>query len=194
METLRKLLDDECSYRMKDETAKRFLGLMTEQKLKRGESLIDYGETDSNVYVVKEGIVRVAYFSGFRENTYGFALPGTLMISYYSFCNGEPAFSKFEACCDSTVMKISKAKFLDLARESHDFALWMMYMSLYQLLTHEKKREIVNGDAKERFEAFIGVRPQIAKNVSTKILASYIGVTPQYVCRLKHQFENELKK
>jgi CRP-like cAMP-binding protein len=194
MEELRKLLDTECCYRMKDKTMDRFLGLMTEVELKRGEPLIDYGAFDNNVYVVKEGIMRVAWFSGFKENTYGFALPGTLLISYYPFYNGEPAFSKFEACCPSTVMKISKIKFLDLARESHDFSQWMMFMSLCQLLVHEKKREIVNGDAKERFEAFVEVRPQIVENVSSKILASYIGITPQYICRLKRQFVHKMKK
>jgi CRP-like cAMP-binding protein len=179
---------------MKEETMDCFLDLMTEVKLKRGEPLIDYGALDTNVYVVKEGIMRVAYFNGFRENTYGFALPGTLMVSYYPFYNGEPAFSKFEACCPSTVMKITKAKFLGLARQSHDFAQWMMFMSLCQLFVHEKKREIVNGDAKERFEAFIDVRPQIVENVSAKILASYIDITPQYISRLKRQFAHKTKK
>ncbi len=191
MEALRKLLDAECDYRMKDETMDRFLGLMTELELKRNEPLIPYGSFDTNVYVVRKGIVRVAYFDGFQERTFAFGMPGTLLISYYSLMKWEPSFSKFEACCDSSVMKITKANFVGLMQQSHDFAQWVAFMSLEQLLFHEKKLEVVNGDTKERFEALMEKRPEIIKKVSSKIIASYIGVSPEHLCRLKKQFQNK---
>jgi CRP-like cAMP-binding protein len=194
METLRKQLDAECGYRMKDETMDMFIGLMTELKLKRNQTLIPYGERDNNIYIARKGIMRNVYFDGFKEVTFGFCLPGTLMISYYSFCKNSPSFSQFEACCDSVVMKIPKAKFIDLANQSHDFAQWMMYMSLEQLLFFEMKREVVNGDAKERLSALIEHRPEIIENVSSKIIASYIGVTQQYLSTLKQHFAHKLKK
>ncbi len=194
METLRKLLDVECGYRMKDETMDEFLALMTEVKIKRGKPLIPYGECDNNIYVVREGILRVAYFDGFKEVTFAFALPGTLLIAYFPFCKGEPAFCKLEACCPSVVMKVTKAQFAELAHRSHDFAEWMMYMSLEQLMFHEKKQQVVNGDAKERFESLIEYRPEIIENVSSKIIAQYIGITQQYLSTLKRQFAHKLGK
>ena len=194
MEALKKLLDAECDYKMKDETMDRFLDLMTEMPLKRGEPLIDYGGLDNNVYVIRRGIIRAAYFDGFKEITFAFGLPGSLAISYYPFMKGNPSFSKFEACCDSVVMKIPKVKFFDLIRQSHDFAQWMASMSLEQLLFHERKREVVNGDAKERFESLMNNRPEILENVSSKIIASYIGITPQYLSKLKRLFSYKPKK
>lgn len=188
METLRKQLDAECGYRMKDETMDRFLGLMSEVELKKGKPLIDYGEFNTNIYIVRKGIIRNAYFDGFKEVTFAFSLPGTLLMSYYAFCKGNPAFSKLEACCDTTVMKIPQAKFYDLIRESHDFARWMFSMSLEQLFYHEMKREIVNGDAGERFESLLKNRPEIIENVPSKIIASYIGITPEYYSLLKKRF------
>ncbi len=194
METLRKLLDAECGYRMKDETMDRFLGLMAEIKLKRNQPLIDYGERNNNIYVVRKGILRVANFDGFNEITWGFALPGTLLISYYSFCKDDPSFTKLAACCDSVVMKITKSQFVGLASQSHDFSQWMMYMSLDELFFTEKRREIVNGDAKERFESLIEKRPEILGNVSSRIIASYIGVTPEYLSKLKKDYAHKLNK
>lgn len=187
METLRKQLDAECGYRMKDETMDRFLGLMTELELKKGEPLIDYGECNTNIYIVKKGIIRNAWFDGFKEVTFAFSLPGTLLMSYYTFVKGNPAFSKLEACCPTVVMKIPQAKFYGLIRESHDFAQWMFSMSLEQLFYYEMKREIVNGDAKERFESLLKNRPEIIDNVSLKIIASYIGITPEYLSKLKRE-------
>jgi CRP-like cAMP-binding protein len=194
METLRKLLDAECDYRMKDETMDKFPGSMTEIELKRNEPLIPYGKFDSNVYVVRTGILRAAYFDGFKEMTFAFGLPGSVAISYYSFCKDNPSFSKLEACCDSVIMKITKPKFTELIKQSHDFAQWMLSMSLEQLLFHEKKREVVNGDAKERFESLMKNRPEIIKNVPSKIVASYIGISPEYLSRLKKRFMLESKE
>ncbi len=188
METLRNQLNAECAYRMKDETMDMFLGLMTELKLKRHEALIPYGKVDDNVYVVRKGIIRTVYFEGLKEVTFAFALPGTLKISYYSFCKGTPSFSKYVACCDSVVMKVTKAQFIGLMQQSPDFARWVSHMSLEQLFFHEMKREVVNGDARERFEALIENRPEIIENVSARIIASYIGVTPQYLSKLQREY------
>jgi CRP-like cAMP-binding protein len=167
---------------------------MTELKLSRNQPLIPYDEVDDNIYIVKEGIIRTAHFDGFNERTFAFALPGTVLISYYSFCKRLPSFSKLEACCDSVVMRVSKEQFTGFANRSNDFAQWMMYMSLEEHMYHEKKRELVNGDARERFEAMILNRPEIIENVSSKIIASYIGITPIYLSKLKHHFAHKLKK
>ena len=194
METLRKQIDAECGYRMKDETMDRFLGLMTEMKVKRHQPLIPYNKLDDNIYIVKEGIIRSVYFDGLKEVTFGFALPGTVLIYYYSFIKSLPSFSKLVACCDSVVMKVSKSQFIDLVDQSHDFARWMMFLAMEELVYHEKRREVINGDAKERVEAFIRNRPEIIENVSSRIIASYIGITPQYLSKLKKDFSYKLKK
>lgn len=76
MEVLKKLLDAECPYRMEAGTMDRFLGLMTELEFRRKELIIPYGGLDSSIYVVRKGIVRAAYFDGFKEVTFAFGLPG----------------------------------------------------------------------------------------------------------------------
>jgi CRP-like cAMP-binding protein len=179
---------------MRDDTMDMFLGAMTEIKLKPYETLIDYGSLDSNIYIIKSGIIRVAYFNGFKEMTYSFGTPGTMNISHYAYFMNDPSFFKFEACCNSVVMKISRTDFLRLARKSHDFAQWVMSMFSGQLWAYEKKLQVVNGDAKERFEALIKNRPEIVEKVPMKYISSYIGVTPQYLCKLKRIMMHEEKK
>jgi CRP-like cAMP-binding protein len=189
MEILREQLNAECSYRMRPETMDLFLGLMSEMTLKQYETLIDYGSMDSNIYVVRSGIIRSAYFNGFKEMTLAFGTAGTMLSSYYPFYKREPSFFKHEACCKLDVMKITRVKFLELTRQSHDFAQWAMWMSWSQLWLYEKKLEVVNGDAKERFEAMLCNRPEIIEKVPMKYVASYIGVSPQYLCKMKRMFK-----
>ena len=194
MDTLRQLLNVECKYRMNDDTMDTFLDLMTEVHLEPYEALVDYGALDSNIYVIKSGIIRCAYFNGFREMTYAFGAAGTMLTSYYPFLMREPSFCKFEACCPMTVMKISRAHFLELTRQSHDFAQWVMHMSWSQLWLYEMKLSVINGDAKERFRSLMENRPEIVETVPVKYIAAYIGVTPQYLCKMKRIFKSQAEK
>ncbi len=188
MDILRELLKVECDYRMKDETMDMLIESMTELKLKANEPLIDYGALDSNIYILKSGIIRGAYFNGFKEMTYAFGIPSTMLCSYYTFYKHEPSFFRIEACCDSVIMKVTKARFVELIRKSHDFAQWVLWMSVQQVWLYEKKLAVVNGDAKERFEALIKNRPEIIDHVPLKYIAAYIGVTSEYLSKVKRNF------
>lgn len=39
---------------------------------------------------------------------------------------------------------------------------------------------------RERFDAMIRNRPEIMENVPLRIIASYLGITPQYLSKLKN--------
>lgn len=194
MDTLRKQLLVECDYRISDSTMESFLGRMSEVRLKNGEPLIPYGKLDQNVYVVKEGVVRYAYFDGAKEKTFAFALPASLIIPYYSYYKRLPAFFQVESCSKSVVMKIPKRDFDGLLEESSDFARWILRMSIGQLWFYEMKLAVVNGTAKERFCSLLKNRPEIVERVPLKIIASYIGITPPSLSRLKRQLMPESKR
>ena len=193
MEILKKQLYAECGYRMKEETVERFLGLTTRIKLKNKEPLIPYGKMDDNVYILKEGIVREVYFDGVQERTFAFALPGTVMISYYSFYAHEATFFQLEACCDTVVLKVSKAEFDEMFQQSRDFANWAFKISASQLHSYEMKLALINGTAKERLEGLMKNRPEVAKIVSNKVIAQYIGISQSYLSHLKREILSKSK-
>lgn len=180
-------------YEISDELLGWFLDNMTEIRLKKKEVLLPFGKTDTNVYILKRGIMRYVYFDGEREKTYGFALPGAAMISYHSFYGGEPSFFRNEACTVCDVLKISKSRLNELMRSSHEFATWMFYLSSSQSYYNEKKLSLINGHAKERFGSLIKNRPEIMAHVSSQTIASYLGVTPSYLSFLKKSFKEEKK-
>lgn len=190
METLKKLLQDEVIYQLTDELMNEFLKSMTEIHLKSREILISYGQVDDNIYVIKDGIIRYCYFDGDKEKTFGFGTPGSVSIQYHCYYMRQPSFFQLEACGESTVMKISKKEFDSLVARSLDFARWMLTMSSGQLYTNEVKLSLINGMAKERFLSLMQNRPEIIARVPLRIIASYLGVTPSSLSRLKR----ELKK
>lgn len=188
METLKKLLAKEAHYQLREDVMDRFLDMMTEVSLKSGEELIAYGSLNTDIYILKDGVLRLMYFDGINERTYAFALAGTMVMSLHAYYMYQPAFVQVEACAPSRVLKISKRKFEELMEDSHEFALWVASASMQQLYFLEWKLSVINGTAKERMISLIRNRPEIMEKVSLKIIASYLGITPQYLSRLKSQF------
>ncbi len=182
---LKRLIYDEYRFRMSDELFDRFAAIMTEVHLKNNEVLIDYGRIDTNVYIHRSGILRACYFDGKNEKTYGFSNPGTVIISYFSHAMRRPSFYKFSSCGPSVMMKVSKKDVNRLVDESHEFAKWLLAVQTSKLYFNEYKSATINGNAKERLLALMHSRPEIMAHVPLKVIASYLGITPTHLSRLK---------
>lgn len=185
MERLKELLAKECSYRLPDAVMDDFLSMGERLRLKAKDVIIRRGETNRDIYVLEEGILRNCYFDGGRDVTVGFGLPGTLVIDMHSYYMRRPAIYQVDACCESVVLWFRKKDFDGLLARSHEFALWMLSMEMTQLYCYEMKHEVINGDAKERFEKLIRNRPEIIKKVPLRMIASYLGITQAYLSRLR---------
>lgn len=191
MERLKELLAQECSFRLSDELIDKLLASAEIIELKRNGILVMGGKYDPNIYIVKDGVIRYTYMDGTKEMTFAFALPASVMIAMHSYYAHLPAFYQLEACCKSTVLKISQKHYNQLIESSHEFARWALRYAQGQIFYLEKKDSVVNGNARERFISLISKRPEIIKKVPLKYIASYLGITQQYLSLLKSKLKNE---
>lgn len=189
MKEFKKALADEAPFKLSEEVMDKFCSIMEEKHLKKREVLIQSGEFNDNIYIVKEGILRRSHMDGDKEVTVAFALAGTVIMSYHSYCYRLPTYYQFDACCDSVVMVVTKAKFEALIRESHEFALWALNMAHCSLYYYEVKQSVINGSAIDRYKALLKNRPEILRCVSLKIIASYLGVTDTYLSKLRKMLQ-----
>lgn len=186
MADLKELLKKECAYVPADDTVDEFLHSTQEIRLTAGDILIDAGKVDRDMYIVADGVVRLCDMNGVHERTFGFGIAGTIVYSKHSFVKGIPSYYQGEACCDTTVLRITRQRYNDLVDSNPDFAKWMLAIAQEELFYQEYKNSTVNnGTAKERLLALKGERPEIIYKVSQKILASYLGISPEYLCRLR---------
>jgi CRP-like cAMP-binding protein len=186
LDDFRRTLKAEGTFGPSDELLDRIIDMTEPVALKPGEVLIGYGQFDTNVYIVKEGILQLLYFDGEKEVTFGFAFPGTVLLSPHSFYMGKPALMQVESCrIASAVMKIDKSRFEKLLEESHEFARWMLNLAIGQIYTSELKVTYVSGSAEDRYKSLLKIRPDIITSVSANRLASYLGITPSWMCKLR---------
>lgn len=186
-EQIKDLLRKECSYELSEPLLDKFIASMDEIILRPREILVMSGEVDPDIYVVKEGILSHTYLDGFKEKTVFFSLPGTMTFSSHSYYLGEPAFYQVEACCDSVILHLSKSRFDEFIASSYEFCRWALSMAQCQLYFFEMKQAVINGNAHERFNALIKNRPEIIGKIPLRTVASYLGITPSYLSRLKKE-------
>lgn len=186
MERLKELLNKECDRTMSSEQWDSLFDLATELPLKKGEVLISPGEVRPDVYIVKEGILRGVDFDGDQERTFCFGLPGTIFNSRFSFYKKLPSYYQIEACCRSVVLQIPRNDYIALTDRSHAFAIWALHYAWYeQYLEEDRESTVHNGNAKQRYLHMLKTRPAIVKGVSQRVLASYLGISPEYLSRIK---------
>jgi CRP-like cAMP-binding protein len=191
MEDYEMRFSQEGSFVLPDDLVVRVLKGGTDVMLNPRDNCIGYGKVDRDVYVVVNGVLRAGYFDGNKEVTLAFTDIGTIFMSLAGYFTGKPAFIYYAACTKCLVKRIPKKYFDDVIEESPVFARWAYSVAIHQLYALERKVSLINGTVKERYIALIKNRPDIIKNVSMKVIASYLGVSPYYLCRLKKSLLNE---
>lgn len=195
MEKLKELLNKECDRTLSSEQWDELFALAREVTLRKGEVLISPGEVKPDVYIVKEGILRGVDFNGDHERTFCFGLPGTIFNSRFSFYRKLPSYYQIEACCPSVVLQIPREDYIGLTDRSHAFAIWALHYAWFeQYLEEDRESTVHNGNARERYLHMLKTRPAIVKGVAQCVLASYLGVTPEYLCRVKASILRQQRK
>lgn len=147
---LQQMLSLEATFRLAPEIMDHLLDGGKVISLKTYDPMIDTGEFNPDVYVVKSGLIRGTYLDRNTEKTAGFALSGSLLISFHCYYGNEPSYYRFEACCPSEVVRISHDYFNAMLDNSHDFTKWVMSAHQNQLYYNESKNMVLSGDAKSR--------------------------------------------
>jgi CRP-like cAMP-binding protein len=188
-EKLKLLLKDELGFLPNGEAMDRLLERGNMEHFTRGDIIIEKGRKCADIFIMADGIIRFVDYDGDRERTFAFALPGTIFMSKHSFAMNLPSYYQVEACCETALLRIRKDDFWEVLGENRDLAIWMLHYAYGELFFQEHKNAVVhNGSAADRYRSMLGDRPMIIEKVPQKIIASYLGVTPEYLSRLKREY------
>jgi len=144
--------------------------------LKKGEVLQTSGELNSKIYVVKSGLLR-SYLvdSKGKEHIFMFAPKGWVIADATS--PDLPTTLYIDALEQSVVMVRNK----DM-RSEHQNA-----EPLIRRLRVLQKRVILlmSSSAIERYNDFLDTYPDIVRRVPQRMIASYLGITPEALSKIK---------
>lgn len=189
---IRGLLIGECTHNAppSDEVIDKLISMGELLTLKKGEALVREGDFNPHYYVLLSGVMRKWHWDGKTEVTSSFAVAGTQTLNYHCYYAGKPSVDTIEACCNCKLMRVRKHDFDSLLSSSLEFALYNFQMAVCDLYYHEMKRGLFVGNAMERYKSMIKNRKEIVQKVPQRILASYLGITPQYLSNLRRELMN----
>ncbi|HEY4289084.1 MAG TPA: Crp/Fnr family transcriptional regulator [Puia sp.] len=154
---------------------------------KEGEFLFREGKVCSQLFYIRNGILRIVSTNDKgMDRTHYFYKEDQFCTILKSFEEASAADAGIQAACDVEVLTISKQKLNELYMSVPYIKDVIERMFQRQLLQKiEMRNAFVGADAETQYKLFVENQPDIALRVSLKDIASYLGITPQSLSRIR---------
>ncbi|MFC4912475.1 Crp/Fnr family transcriptional regulator [Actinomadura gamaensis] len=165
----------------------RMRGVFRPVRLARGELLFRAGEPADKVAFVVEGLIALWYSAADgRERVLGFRAEDELVCAYGAVLRDSPAHATAEALEETRLLVASRPAFDELCagHPAWGRALAKLTDRLY-LQQDERQRALLMDDAETRYRDFLAAYPHLAGRLTQRQIASYVGVTPVALSRIR---------
>ena len=164
-----------------------FISLLKQETITRKTFLLQEGQLCRNIFYVQSGTIRAYYTdkSG-KESTIMFAIADWWITDMYCFINEQPAMLSIAALENSSVFQLQKKDWDRLLIKIPLFEKYFRIL-MQNAYIREQLRIIQNLSisAEERYHNFLTRYPQVAKQVTQKQIASYLGITPEFLSTIR---------
>lgn len=157
--------------------------------VKRGEVIHSSGVISKKAYRVISGCLKsfVLDKAG-KEHIIQFAPENWIISDMASFFNQEPSKIYIEAIEESNIQVLSHDTYADLEKLNEDFILEMNLKLRNNLIASNKRLiALLSSTAEERYIEFTKTYPMLVQRLPLKLIASYIGITPEYLSDLRRK-------
>lgn len=154
--------------------------------------LVNYGEKCQKIYFVERGafILKFLNEESGNERAISFHLENfqPFMSVPHSYFNNVPANCKLQAIKNSDVFEFDKRELLDLVKHNARIKEFYYQEIIYLLLAEFDFRiKLLSYSPRKLYEMLIDNYQEIIKNVPSKDIASFIGISPEWLSNLKQK-------
>jgi CRP-like cAMP-binding protein len=186
--------------KLSEEVIDRELNILKEKhreiEVKKGDFLLKEGDICSHSFFVESGLLR--YYSiddKGKEHILHFAPEGWFISDRDSMFFNKPTEYYTEALEDSKVILLDKNFFMSFSEDILPIAE-LNERLLHNHIRHLQKRitQLLSATAEERYLDFVRIYPDIMLRVPQWMVASYLGVAPESLSRVRKDLANKWKE
>lgn len=158
-------------------------------EISKGDLFVRQGKICDQVGFVVSGKLRNYYIdeSG-NEVTCYFVTPESFISSFTSFLTNTPANENISALENSLIRVISKKDLEELSVLVPKIQILRRIIAENLFITMEKRIFMLQSkSANERYENMLKDNPEIILSVPLQYTASFLGITPQHLSRLRKE-------
>jgi len=159
------------------------------RSVKKDTVLIDKGDYTDFAFYINSGYLRYyTIVSTGEEQTIHLISPGEFATSFCSFINNTKSEDILKSITDSELLYVSKN---DLELLYATDTKWQLFgRKLMETLLLEKEKRIINQislPAQERYIRLLETNSSMIQNVPIQYIASYLGIKPESLSRIRRQ-------
>src|SRR5688572_11863303 len=178
---------------LSDLDASYFISLLKPKEIARKEFLLKEGQVARHINFIHSGALKAYYLdSETNENVIMLAIDDWWITDMYSFALSQPAMQFISAIEDSIVLQLGKNDFDELLIKIPVFERFFRIL-MQNAYIREQLRVIQNLSmpAEERYLNFLKKYPQLVQRVTQKQIASYIGVSPEFLSAMRKRMQKK---
>ena len=157
------------------------------KKIKKDDFLIREGQVENHIYFINKGATRNFFIKDGKDYTVDFQFTDEFVTAYYSLITREPTSVFIELLEDSELVAIS-VKFLNefYARYHNGEKIGRLIAEYQYIKRLRKEMDLLSLTAEERYAGLMQRNPALIQNISVKHLASYLGIQPESLSRIRN--------
>ena len=178
---------------LSDEEFSRCTQFFIPRKVKKRQFLLQEGDICRHIAFVNSGCLR-AYTVDHKgeEHIIQFAIEDWWISDLNSYLTGSPATYNIDALQDSEVLLLEKSardKLLEAVPSIERF--FRLLQEANYIATHRRINNSLSASAEERYLQFIKTYPALVEQVPQGHIASYLGITPQSLSRIRKELSTK---
>lgn len=171
---------------MSDECKERLASILRPKELPKKELLLRAGHICQHIYFIQKGLLRCFYYRNDVEISSWFMREGDVMVSVESFFGQKTSYESIQALEDCELYYISYKELQDIYRQFPEFNFIARVLTeKYYCLSEQRLYSIRMMRASERYEYLLEHHPELLLRVPAKYVASYLGITPEMLSKIK---------
>jgi CRP-like cAMP-binding protein len=160
-----------------------------EFQIKKGEFFLQTGEKNNKLGFIKKGLVRYFVYKNEEESTLEFSKEGEFVAEYQSLVQKSPSIQSIQAIEDTTMLAMTNDDLQHLyANYKHGDKIGRMVIEHRFNVLVNQLMSIYMHSPDQRYLHFLKTYPDIVQRVPQYYIASYVGVKPQSLSRIRKRF------
>jgi len=166
---------------------KEFRNLLSIKHLSKGEYFIQRGRSPKTIAFVSNGLFRYFYTTKEgKEFTKGFFETNSILSAYDAILENTTSNYTIEALEDSAIETVDYNNLKKFFNKHLDWNIFLVPLLQKGYLSKvRRERELLLMNAEDRYQGFLERYPTLSKRVNQHIIASFLGITPESLSRIR---------
>ncbi|MBU3012325.1 Crp/Fnr family transcriptional regulator [Polaribacter vadi] len=163
-----------------------FSSKLKKVKFDKNTTVLESGKIETKLSFISKGIIRLYIPKEETDLTFGFLFENEFVTAYDSLLTQSPSEYQIETLTETILWQISNKDLQEVYKRTNNGNIIGRKMAENMYLIKSKRElSLLSKTAEERYLDLFFDSPKLLQQIPLKYIASYIGVTPQALSRIR---------